>query len=58
MELAGAYKTGCVGCREQSQRGDLSPLGKLSVLVRISVAVKRYHDHGNSYKGWHTVSEL
>ena len=22
-----------------------------TVLVRVSIAVKRYHDHGNSYKG-------
>ena len=25
-------------------------LGKEHVLVRVSVAVKRHHDHGNSYK--------
>ena len=32
------------------------------VLVRISIAVKRHHDHGNSYKGetfhWVTYKEV
>ena len=25
------------------------------VLVRVSIAVKRHHDHGNSYKGKHLI---
>jgi hypothetical protein len=36
----------------------------MSVLVRVSIAVKRHHDHGNSYKrqtfhwSWLTISEV
>jgi hypothetical protein len=26
-----------------------------SALVKVSVAVKRHHDHGNSYKGKHRM---
>ena len=26
-----------------------------SVLVRVSIAVKRHHDQGNSYKGQHLI---
>jgi hypothetical protein len=26
--------------------------------LRVSVAVKRHHDHGSSYKGWFTISEV
>ena len=28
---------------------------KQGVLVRVSTAVKRHHDHGNSYKGKHFI---
>lgn len=28
----------------------------ISVLVRISIFVKREHDHGNSYKGKHFIA--
>ena len=28
---------------------------KRIVLVRVSITVKRYHDHGNSYKGKHLI---
>jgi hypothetical protein len=34
------------------------------VLVRVSIAVKRHHDHSDSYKknilnrGWFTISEV
>jgi hypothetical protein len=27
----------------------------ISVLVRVSIALKRHHDHGNSYKGKHLI---
>ena len=27
-----------------------------SVFVRVSIAVKRHHDHGNSYKGKHLIA--
>jgi hypothetical protein len=27
----------------------------LAVLVRVSIAVKRHHDHSNSYKGRHLI---
>ena len=28
---------------------------RLVFLVRVSIAVKRYHDHSNSYKGKHLI---
>ena len=28
---------------------------EVSLLVRVSVGVKRHHDHGNSYKGKHLI---
>lgn len=28
---------------------------RVSVLVRVSIAVKRHYDHGNSYKGKHLI---
>ena len=27
----------------------------LTILVRVSIAVKRHHDHGNSYRGKHVI---
>ena len=30
----------------------------MRVLVRVSVAVKGHHDHGNSYKGEHLTGGL
>ena len=27
----------------------------MAVLVRVSIAVKRHHDHDNSYKGKHLI---
>ena len=27
----------------------------VTVLVRVSIAVKRHHDQGNSYKGQHLI---
>ena len=32
--------------------------GKLHVLVRLSIAVKIHHDHGNYYKGKKTLIEV
>ena len=29
---------------------------EFSVLVRVSIAVKRHHDQGNSYKGKHLIA--
>ena len=30
-------------------------LGKVCVCLRVSIAVKRHHDHSNSYKGKHLI---
>ena len=41
----------------------LQQLKLFSILVKVSITVKRHYDHGNSYKGKHllgfsTVSEI
>ena len=32
--------------------------GSWAVLVRVSIVVKKHHDHGNSYKGKHLIEVL
>ena len=37
------------------ERKEKDRKSKESVLVRVSVAMKRHHDHGNSHKGKHLI---
>ena len=41
--------------KELRQKPNILSILTLAVLVRVSVAVKRHHDHGNSHKGKHLI---
>jgi hypothetical protein len=48
-----------VGCSDVTEIHDLFHFGAIThlipVLVRVSIAVKRHHDHSNSFKGKHFI---
>ena len=45
-------------CTHMETRGQLQMSFFKGHCLKVSISVKRYHDHGNSYKGKHLIGDL